>query len=105
MARSAPTTVTVVLTRGDEELSIARVVSPQCDARVVDVLLRISLEAKRQGWSMRVDGVSDDLRELFVFLGLGELLAFGSALDVGREAELGEQAGVEEVVDPRDPPV
>ena len=105
MARSAPTTVTVVLTRGDEEVSIARVVSPRCDARVVDVLLRISLEAKRQGWSMRVDGVSDDLRELFAFLGLGELLAFASALDAGGEPELREQVRVEEVVDPGDPAV
>ena len=103
MRRSAPTTVAVTLTRGDETLQIARVVSPQCDARVVDVLLRISLEAKRQGWAMRVDGASDELMELFAFLGLGELLAFASTLEAGGQAELCEERGVEEVVDPGDP--
>jgi hypothetical protein len=103
VGRSAPTTVTVTLTRGHETLRIARVVSPQCDARVVDVLLRISLEAKRQGWAMRVDGASDELLELCAFLGLSELLAFASTLEPGRQAELGEQLGVEEVVDPGDP--
>jgi hypothetical protein len=105
VGRSAPTTVTVTLTRGDETLQIARVVSPQCDARVVDVLLRISLEAKRQGWTMRVDGASDELLDLFAFLGLSELLAFASTLEPGGEAELGEELRVEEVVDPGDPPV
>ena len=105
MGRSAPTTVTVTLTRGTETLQIARVASPQCDARVVDVLLRISLEAKRQGWTMRVDGASDELLDLFAFLGLSELLAFASTLEPGGQAELGEELRVEEVVDPRDPPV
>ena len=103
MGRSAPTTVTVTLTRGDETLRIARVVSPQCDARVVDVLLRISLEAKRQGWSMRVEGASEQLLDLFAFLGLGELLAFASTLESRGQAELREEGGVEEVVDPGDP--
>jgi hypothetical protein len=92
------------LTRGDDTFTIARIVSPQCDARLVDVLLRIHLEAKRQGWTMRVDGAGEALLDLFAFLGLGEILAFGSALESGREAELGEQRDVEEVVDPRDPP-
>ena len=103
MGRSAPTTVTVTLVRGDETLQIARVVSPHCDARVVDVLLRISLVAKRQGWSMRVDGASEQLLDLFAFLGLSELLAFASALEPGGQTELREQLGVEEVVDPGDP--
>jgi hypothetical protein len=70
----------------------------------VHVLLRMRLEARRQGWAMRVDGAPEDLRDLFAFLGLGELLAFGSALEAGGQAELLEQRGVEEVVDPRDAP-
>jgi hypothetical protein len=102
MARSAPTTVTVVLTRDGRTFRIARVVSPQCDVRLVEVLLRIALEARRQGWAMRIEGVEDDLRDLFGFLGLGELLAYGSALEAGGQPEGREQLDVEEVVDPRD---
>jgi hypothetical protein len=103
MARSQPARIEVVLTRGDETFTVARLVAPSCDVRLVHVLLRMRLEANRQGWAMRVDGAPDDLLELFAFLGLGELLAFGSALEAGGQAELREQGGVEEVVDPRDP--
>jgi hypothetical protein len=104
MARTQPARVHVVLTRGDETFTVARMVAPQCDVRLVHVLLRMRLEARRQGWAMRVDGAPEDLRDLFAFLGLGELLAFGSALEAGGQAELLEQRGVEEVVDPRDAP-
>jgi hypothetical protein len=74
------------------------------DLALVDVLLRILLAARRIGWAVRVDGAGDDLRELFAFLGLGELLAFGSGLELRGEPEGGEQRSVQVVVDPGDAP-
>jgi len=74
------------------------------DLDVVDGLLRILVAARRAGWAVQVEGATDDLRELFAFLGLGELLRFGSGLELGGEPELGEQRCVQVVVDPRDAP-
>jgi hypothetical protein len=74
------------------------------DVGVVDGLLRILIAARRAGWEVRVEGATDDLRELFGFLGLGELLRFGSGLELRGKPELGEQRCVQVVVDPGDAP-
>jgi hypothetical protein len=83
MARSAPASVTITLARDGERRP--------ADLALVDLLLRLRLETKRQGWALRVEGAGDDVRELFAFLGLGELLAYGSGLELRGESERGEQ--------------
>jgi hypothetical protein len=92
MGSSAPASVTVML--GAEPADLA----------VVDGLLRIMVAARRVGWAVRVEGATDDLRELFGFLGLGDLLRFGSGLELRGEPERCEQRGVQVVVDPGDAP-
>lgn len=41
-----------------------------CDLELVDGLLRFELAARRLGWSLELDAVDDDLRELFGLVGL-----------------------------------
>lgn len=92
---------TVTLVRGDREVRLGRVGGgARCDLGLVDRLLRLQLAARRLGWSVRLDDVRDDLRALLVLVGLADALA----LEPGRQAEGGEERGVEEVVDRRDPP-
>jgi hypothetical protein len=91
MGSHAPASVTVTLA------------TEPADLAMVDGLLRILVAARRVGWAVRVDGATEDLRELFGFLGLGELLAFGSGLELRGEPELGEERRVQVVVDPGDP--
>jgi hypothetical protein len=89
-----PSAASVTVTLADEPV----------DLGMVDGLLRIVVAARRAGWAVRVDGANEDLRELFGFLGLGELLRFGSGLELRGEPEGGEERGVEVVVDPGDAP-
>ena len=66
------------------------------DLETVDALARSLLSAKRQGGSLRLDGVCEELGQLLDFVGLGR--------EMGREPEGGEQVlGVEEGVEPGDP--
>jgi hypothetical protein len=69
------------------------------DLALVDAMLRLQLAARRRGVLIRF-AVPGDLRALLEYLGLAEALV----LQPGREAELGEQLGVQEVVQPGDPP-
>ena len=62
--------------------------------RSVDVLARLQLAAKRSGWSFRIHEVSDELRGLLAFVGLGDVLL----VETVREPEERIQLGVEEVV-------
>ena len=71
-----------------------------CDLRVVDELLRLQLDARRLGLSIRLVGVAEELRELLVLVGVADLFA----LETGREPQLGEEGRVDEVVEPGDPP-
>ena len=89
-------TVTAVVVDGDVEIVAVRVTSAVADLDMVDALARLQLAAQRVGWSLRLRDPSASLCELLVLLGLGAQL--------GREAEGGEQVGVEEVVEPGDPP-
>ncbi len=74
------------------------------DLAVVDELARLQLAARRVGCSIRLRDAPPALSRLLDLLGLGEVLgAAGLRLEVGRQAEGGEQVGVEEAVQPDDP--
>ena len=89
----------LVLLHADGEVVLGRVICATPDLAVVDALARLQLVAKRLGCSIALREASEPLVEL---LGLGGLAAlFG---ELGRQAEGGEQVGVQEVVDRRDPP-
>ena len=81
-----------------------RTVGPPChpfDLVFVDALLRRQLHARRHGRCLVLRNVPDDLRTLLELLGLDEVLV----LEPRREAEVGEQLRVDEVVQPADPAV
>ena len=88
-------TVTAVVVDGDVEIVAVRVTCAAPDLDVVDALARLQLAAQRVGWSLRLRDPSAALCELLDLVGLGAQL--------GREAEGGEQVGVEDVVEPGDP--
>ena len=71
----------------------------QCpvDLGVIDALARWRLAAQRLGWSIRLEHASPELARLLDLVGLGQVL------QVGGQAEGGEQARVDEVVVPDDP--
>lgn len=81
----------------------AVVASWQVDCRdrpnlaVVDTLAKLQLSARRLGLSVRLTDPSAELCELLDLVGLADWL------EAGRKTEGGEQLGVEEVVEPRDP--
>jgi len=94
----ADTAATVFLVADDgSELVVGRV-GARADLAVVDTLARIALAARRCGCAIRVRDASDELRGLVALAGLAGVLA----LEPHREAELGEQVGIEEVVEPGD---
>jgi hypothetical protein len=68
---------------------------------LVDSLARLQLAAQRRGCSIRLRNASRALCGLITLVGLADVLP----LEVGREPEVGEELGVEEVVQPRDPAV
>ena len=67
------------------------------DLLAVDVLARLQLAARRLGFAIQVREPSAELRALLDLTGLLEVL------QVLGEPESGEQAGVEEEVEPDDP--
>jgi hypothetical protein len=69
------------------------------DLDLVDALARLQLLARRRGWSIHLRPC-DELRELVQFVGLADVLS----VEPRREIEEGIQLGVEEVVQPGDPP-
>jgi hypothetical protein len=95
------------------------------DLGVVDTLARLQLAARRVGGSIRLRNPRDELLGLLDLVGLTEVFAdavVNSAVDdlpgpgapggaaplpfeTGGQAERGEQLGIEEVVDRRDPPL
>lgn len=64
---------------------------------LLDVAARVGVAACRIGWTVRI--ADDETRDLACLAGLGCL-----AGEAGREAERREQPGVEEVVQPDEPP-
>ncbi|HWC10920.1 MAG TPA: hypothetical protein VG455_06820 [Acidimicrobiales bacterium] len=77
------------------------------DLSAVDALARLQLAARRLGCSIRLRDACSELSELLDLVGLEEVVSGPpgprTCLEVGGEAEGGEQAGVEEVVVPDDP--
>ena len=70
------------------------------DLALVEALARMQLGARRRGGRVRLRNVSDELRGLLELVGLADVLA----VEARREPELGEELGVDEVVQPGDPP-
>ncbi|MCW2985714.1 MAG: sle [Conexibacter sp.] len=98
-ARDSPTTLVVVVEDGTEVV-VGRVDPERTDLALVDVLLRLHLAARRCGWRLRIDDPAPCLCGLLELTGLGGVLA----VKPRGQPELGEQLGVEEVVQPGDPP-
>ena len=65
----------------------------------------MQLAARRLGWSIRLRGAPGELWELLDLTGLAQVVRPAGVLvvEVGGEAEDGEEAGVDEVVMPDDP--
>ena len=85
---------TVVLVRGDEELSRWPLPWTTCpDLAAVDVLARLALAARRLGCRIRLADADPDLLGLLELVGL-----VGLAREVVGEPEDGEQLVPEEVV-------
>ncbi|MEY2423194.1 MAG: hypothetical protein QOI95_3261 [Acidimicrobiaceae bacterium] len=97
LARSRPVAV-VAENDGSNAIEVV-VQSSRPDLGLVDALARLQLIARRHGCSIRVRPC-DELRELLLVAGLAEVLA----LEPRRETERGIQLGIEEVVQPGDPP-
>lgn len=94
----------VLLCRGAEVASWPLPGSGRPDLALVDDLARLHLAARRAGCSIRLRDASPVLSGLLDLVGLAELLgAVRLRPEVGRQAEDGEQVGVEEAVQPDDP--
>jgi STAS domain len=89
----------VVVAEGGRELRII-VDEGRCDLGLVDVLMRMALEARRGGYRVRIEGAPPELRGLLELVGLADVVAF----EPRRQPELGEHLRVEEVVQPGDAP-
>ena len=74
----------------------------RADLATVNALARMQLAARRLGWTLRLRNPTPELSALLTFVGLADL--FGLCVDAGRQAEGGEQLGVEEVVETGDAP-
>jgi hypothetical protein len=93
------TTVVLVAADGTEQI-VGRVVAGHADLALIDALVRFQLAARREGGRLQLRNVSRELDELLEFVGLAAVLG----LEPRGQAELREQLGVEEVVQPGDPP-
>jgi hypothetical protein len=93
-----PATVVLVVDERTERV-VGRVDARRPDLALVDELARLALAARRRGWVIGLRGVPLELRALLELVGLAEVLA----LEPRRKAELGEQLGEDEVMQPRDP--
>ena len=91
--------VLIVDAQTDEVLGHVDARTP--DLAVVEALARAQLSARRRGTRVRLTNVSESLRGLLELTGLGEALC----VEAQRQPELGEELGIDEVVQPGDPPV
>ncbi len=103
-------TVVVILhgdaRRGPVEVVVGSVAGREADLELVDALARLQLTARRLRCSIQVRDPSEKLYELLDLVGVADVLVGPGELPLepGRQAECGEQLGVQEVVPPRDPP-
>ncbi len=99
-AGDTPTTVLLVVQDGTEQV-VGRIDARRPCLAMVDALARLQLSARRTGCAVRLRDVTPQLRGLLELTGLGGVFA----VEPGREPELGEELGVQEVVEPGDAPV
>ena len=90
----------VLIVNADTDEVLGYVDASRPDLALVESLARMQLRARRRGERVRLRNVSDDLRGLLELVGLADVLA----VEARRQPELGEQLGVDEVVQPGDPP-
>lgn len=88
----------VVLLRGGTEVARWALPASCADLGLVDALARLQLAAKRAGGRIELRGASEELLGLLRLVGLAAEL-----VEMGGQAEGGEQVGVEEVVVTDDP--
>jgi ABC-type transporter Mla MlaB component len=94
-----------LLERREADIVVCEVGPLDPDAVTIDVLARVQLTARRQGRRIELEGVSAELRDLLVFVGLVEVLSVVAASGVeprGQPEEREEPLGVEEETDPGD---
>jgi hypothetical protein len=84
---------------GAERL-VGRVDVRCADLAIIDALARFQLVARREGRRVQLRDVSAELRGLLEFVGLADALG----VEPRGKPELGEQLGVEKVVQAGDPP-
>ena len=102
MSGSVDIPTTIVLRAGDgSERVVGTVDARRPDLALVDALARLQLCAHRRGWQVWLRDVTPQLEGLLDLVGLRDVLA----LEARGQPELGKELGVEEVVEPGDPPV
>ena len=97
---ATPQATVVLVVEGRTDQVVAEVDAGAPDLGLVDAILRLQLAARRSGGTLRFEHVSDELARLLRFVGVASCLG----LEPDGQPELGEHLGVEEVVQPRDPP-
>jgi hypothetical protein len=93
----------VVVLRGDAEVAGWPLAGVRVDLGLVDALARLQLAVRRADCSLVLVDVDRDLLGLLALTGLRDVLAPRLRIEVVREAEGGEEGGVEEVVVTDDP--
>ena len=91
----------LLIVDADTDEVVARVDARRPDLALVDALARLQLDARRRGGRLRLRNATEELRGLLELVGLADVLA----VEPRRQPELGEELGVEEVMQPRDRPV
>jgi hypothetical protein len=91
---ATPTALMVAVRDDGTETVLGRVDAANPDVALVDALMRIRLIARRYGRRVCLREIPDDLRDLLELVGLLDVLR----VEPARQAELGEQLGVDEVV-------
>jgi ABC-type transporter Mla MlaB component len=92
---------TLLIVDAETDEVIGHLDARQADMAVVDALARVQLRARRRGARIRLANVSPQLRGLLELVGLADALG----VQPQRKPELGEEVGVDEVMEPGDPPV
>lgn len=93
-----PTTVEWVVPDGTE-IIVAHVDARAPDLGLVETLARLRLLARRCGCGVRLHDAPEELRALLELVGLLDVLP----LELRRQAEGGEELGIEEVMQADDP--
>ena len=98
---STPLAALVVVVDDGTELVVGHMGAERPDLACVGALARLQLAARRCGWSLVVRDPHPQLGPLLALCGLSGVIR----LEGERQPELREQLGVDEVVQPRHPPL